>query len=451
MSAFYATGRLLWRPASLFMILPLAFSVVVAAVELPRGPLDFVDAIRSQSAKPDVIVSLWRFATVFSGFMGVFVSSVMRELQHTAFAATLPALTRRLLLGRLVCGIFLAAGLVALAAPFSASTALGIFGWSLLCFSLGGVAFDPALSKVESRGVPAILALIAFRPSYIEEVAAASPASFAMAASAAALGVAGREFSRAVVRRRPDIPMASGLTVNSQHLRQHWRQASVKDSEWTVDLSRGNLLSWLRAGLYEGYGGQKMGQTMFALWLIGITVITGYLTDNPMMVVFFPWIFMDGRLHLQPKFLHPLNRATRARLFFASSVVESFRAIMLGVAGLAILYLLGYPLVKDADIGSASRAAAMLLALAAWAPMTHLTKLRGPLDGTMSGKRGGIQFAVNMAYVSVAMVTALSLKFLAPSQPLALAAMTALLFATHATYWVALRRHFATKDLIVAQ
>ena len=451
MSAIYTTGRLLWRPAILFLILPLSVVSVAAMWDLPNWS-EVPAAMRSGLATPAVKLAFWRFATLLPAVLGLLLSYTMRELQHTAYAWTLPDLSRRLRFGRTVCGLTVSAALAALVVRlFDTAGVLDIFAWSWLCFALGGVAFDPALSKIESRGVPAILALIAYRPSYVEQVAAAAPIAFAVAASAAAFALTWREFSGTIVRRRPHIPMMAALTLNPEHVRQHWQRVSGKDSEWTGNLSRGGLLSWVRAGLYEGYGGHKVGHVTLALWQLTITVTVGYFTDNPMMVVFFPWIFMEGRLHLQPRFLHPMNRAERASLFFAGSLVESLRAILLGVAGLAILYLAGYPFEAIPDHESAAGLAAMVLAFAAWSPIGHLSKLRGPLDTATTGKRAGFQFGLNMAYVSLAMVTALSLGIFGPSQEFALAAMTALLLATHTAYWLALRRHFARADLIVAR
>lgn len=458
MTAMSATTRLLWRPASVLVIIPMASAAVLAMWDLPDWVFNVAGAWRSAEATPAVTLAFWRFATLLAGVMGLILSGVIRELQHTAFAWALPGISRRLRFGRIVSGLALSAAVAALfVALFDTASVLSIFAWSWLCFALGGVAFDPVLSKIESRGVPAILALVAFRPSYIEEVAAAAPLVFAVAASTAAFVLARREFSAAVVRSRLQVPTMFAPTLNPQLARQYWQRDSRKDSEWTVNLIGGDFLNWLRAGTYEGYGGHKVSHTTFALSQLAIIVPLGYFTDNPMMVVFFPWIFMEGRLHLHTKFLYPLGRAARASLFFLSSLVESLRALLLGVSGLALLYLVGYPLESayplegNAGTENTLRLAAMLLAFAAFSPISHLSRLRGPWDGTTSGKRAWLQFGLNMAYLSLAMVVAMSLHIFGPSPKVALAALTALLLTTHTAYWLALRRHFATRDLVVAQ
>ncbi|HUR92368.1 MAG TPA: hypothetical protein VMY38_06820 [Gemmatimonadaceae bacterium] len=441
MSALYATGRLLWRPAILITLFPLALIIALAFWDLPNATLG---AANDSAAR----ITLWRFATLVPAMFGLLLSMTMRELQHTLFAWTLPDLSRRLRLGKAVIGAVIAAGIAAAALPFSQpGLSVAVLGWSWLSFAAGGAVFDPVLSKIESRGVALIVAALAFSPLYVQRVMQLQPHVIGMLAAVTGALLMTREFGGVLARKRP-LTFTTAVSGTAA-TRNYWAGQTQRNVEWSTDLSEGGLTSWLRAAHHEGYGGAKAGFLTMKLGQLAITVFTGFISAAPNMVVFFPWIFMDGRRQLLTMLPYPVQRSQRASLFFLSSLLDSLTAAALGLTGLGILLAAGYSF-EGTSVGTSTIGlATMLLSFAAWAPVNHWTNVRGPFDKTMTAKAGIKRLALLLVYVTLAMSPGLLFRIFVPPGGAAWIGLAGFAVITHAAYWFALRRHFARADLVV--
>lgn len=442
MTALYATRRLLWQPAILIALFPLGL-VVGLAFWPPNASLSGVD----HGAARD---TLWRFATLVPAMSGLLLSMVIRELQHTLFAWTLPDLSRRLRLGKAVAATVIAAGIAAASLPFSQpGMSVAAFGWSWLSFAAGGVVFDPVVSKIESRGIGLIIVSLALRPQLVQQAIELQPYGVGLLAVVIGALLVTREFGAVLTRKRP-FTFTSAITSTAA-TKQYWTRQTQRDVEWSTNLAKGGLMNWLRAAHLEGYGGGKGGFVAMKLGQLAITVITGLVAAAANMVVFLPWIFMEGRRQLLTALPYPVSRSQRAQLFFLSSVADSLVAAALGLAGLGIMIAAGHQFVGDGTETKPLGLVTMMLSFAAWAPLIHWSNVHGPFDKTMTPKAGIKRFAILMAYVSLAKSPEFLFRAFVPPGSGAWVGLFGFAIITHILYWLALRRHFARADLVVAR
>ena len=446
MTSLYAMGRLLWRPALLVALFPLGLITALSFWEVPSASLALADA--------DAVtrITLWRFTTLVPAMVGLLLSMLMRELQHTLFGWTLPDLPRKLRLGKAVVGTVLAAGIAAASLAFARpDVSAAVFGWSLFSFAAGGVILDPVLSKIESRGLGVLFAALAFRPLYVERAMELQP--YAMAALAAVAGILllKREFGMDLSRKRPFTFTAAVFGSAPASLRHYWTRQTSRDVQWSTDLAEGGLMNWLRAAHHEGYGGGKGDFLTMKLGQLAVTVIIGLIMAAPDMVVYFPWIFMEGRRQLLTRLPYPVHRSQRAKLFLLSNLLDSLTAAALGLTGLGIMAAAGYRFEGQGAGTSSVGLVPMMLSFAAWAPLMHWTNIRGPFDATMTGKDGVKRFAVLMAYVALAMAPGFIFPDFVPPSRAGWVGLVSLAVVTHTLYWLAIRRHFARADLVAAR
>lgn len=448
MRTLHATGRLLWRPAILIALFPLALVTALALLDFTSESMAVAgpgtDAARH---------TLWRFATLVPAAVGLLISLLTRELQHTLFAWTLPALSRKLLLGKLfIGGIF--AGAVALASiPFSdAQLSLALFGWSLLSFAIGGVVFDPVRSKVEAYGAALIVAALAFRPLYADSMMELQPLVAGPLAAFAALALVQREFGRSLSAERPLTFMSPTWSLNSSASRQYWARRATNDAEWTRSLHRGRSLDWILAGAHESFGARRGGYAAYWAIQITIVVIMSYLTDNPGMAAMFPWIIvgMTG-LQLSSRLTYPIDRSERASLFFMSSVADTIAASTAGLVSIALLFVIG-PRTQWMGGGQPFGDTLMSLAFfAAFSPIGHWAKTRGSYsDQVAKSARSALRyFAFQLPFMFLAVSVAMPMEAFSLAIRMGTASVAFVLI--HGAFWLALRRHFGTKDLVVTR
>ena len=445
MKTFYSAGRLLWRPAILLALFPLGLVTGLAFWDMPGA------AMGTEAANTAARETLWRFATIVPAAVGFLISLVLREVQHTVFAWTLPDLARRLRLAKAVVGGFIAAGVAAAAfSLFDTQPAFAIFGWSALAFALGGVMFDPVLSKLEGRGLGLVVAILGFRPEYVARIMEVQPFLVGGLAILAALVLLRREFSPALTRRRALTFLPPAWSVTHSATRQYWARQATSDSEWSGRLDTGSTFSWITAGAHEAYGARKFGYAGAMSIQVAIAIVASYFTGNVTMVGMFPWIVigMSG-LQLSSRFLYPINRRERATLFFLSTLTESMVAAAAGLIGLGFLNLVG---VRDSagietSVGEASSFVAYLVALA---PISYWAKIRGSWAEQAAGSAGmSVKFfAFHLTFIILASSAAMMTHEFLPG---ALGVAAALFLVIHTAYWFALHRHFATKDLVLAR
>lgn len=452
MSALSATGRLLWRPAIILALFGLA-----GVTGLAFWDFNFDSAAPGSGpqapAEDAAYVTLWRFATIVPAMAGALLSLLMRELQHTLFAWSLPGLSRRLLLGKTIAGALFATGMGLVAARFwGAPVAVAIFGWSWLTFATGGVALDPVLPKIESRGAALLMVALWFRPLYVERLMAIQPYLGGSLAVAVGTLLLVREFGATLSRRRPLTFFSADGANTPEKSRQYWASHGAADRDWTRSLSRGEIAAWVLAGIHESYGGRRGAYGALLAWQMAMLVVYCYLVGNLAMAAIFPWIFIGtSAVHLSRRFLYPLDRRERAKLFFASTLVEILTVSLVSTSALAIMSAIGTRPGVGTDGQTVAETLELLAFFVALAPIGQWAKVRGSIVdlGTSSAYTAARYFAYQAVFMAVALSISMAARNYAPDASLWIAAAVSL--AAYGTFWFALQRYFATKDLVVAR
>jgi hypothetical protein len=381
------------------------------------------------------------------------LSLLMRELQHTVFAWTLPDLSRKLRLGKAVFGAAIAAGIAVVSLPFSApASAVAIFGWSWLSFSAGGVVFDPVLSKIEARGVALVIGALAFSPLQVERLADAQPYLMGALATVGGVLLLGREFGESLSRLRPVTFMPSMWTNAPGAARQYWQRSNASEVQWNRSLFRARRADWILAGAYEAFGLRKWGFGSALAMQIMITVVYCYFLGNLVMAVVFPWIAVGTTgLQLSTRFLYPLARSDRAKLFLLSSLAETLAVSAAAVVALGILYTIGTRSGVETDGRTIGDVLALLGFFVALAPIGQWAKTRGSYVERASTAPGVAlrYFAFQVGFMIVAATIHFAVQEFAPAATSWIAG--AIFLATLGIFWLALRRYFATKDLVAAR
>ncbi len=450
-----AVGALVRRPAILVAVFPLAAATVLAPWDLPNGPLDVVNAARTGIATDEIRVALWRLATLLPAAAGWLLSFSTREIRHSAFSWSLPELSRRLQVGTFVAGAIATAPIVALMIRTSGvETGVAGFGWGLLCFALGGSAFDPVLSKLESRSVPILIGLLAFRPHYVDQLFAIQPLALGALAAAAAWLILRRDFSRSASRRRPLAEVSPQWSSSPSNTRQYWARRSTNPREWNGSLATNDLIAWVRAGIYETFAGRRGGLARLVLFQTTFVTLFGYFLEAPHMAVVFLWIYV-GTIATQMRtvFLYPIGRGRRATLFFVSTFAETLAFAALALGMILLIFALGLRGGAPLRYDSVAENLMYLVFFVVWAPLAHWPKLRGSWAEMSPSPRSAIRhFVFLTAYMLLAMGSAaLFQRIASTSLAVNLSAVVAFGLATFAIYWVALRRYYRTADLLVAR
>jgi hypothetical protein len=333
--------------------------------------------------------------------------------------------------------------------------ATAAFGWAILCFALGGVAFDPVLSKVESRGVAAILALLVFRPGYLEDVILLQPLLFAAVSTLASGIVLHREFSPTLSRKRPLLGVPPAWTNTPHGVSQYWSRSSAPSRPWNETLANDRLLGWLRAGYYEAYGGVRHGWAGRGVVQVALAMAVAYFMGSPQMVVAMSWVvlFTIGT-QLRTTFLYPVSRSQRAALFFATTVLETFAIAALALAAVTVLFAFAPQTNAPPPNDTLGGVATFLVFFIAWAPVGHWAKIREPWTGKNSPPaRLALRFlGFQIAYIILAMVSVTWFqRLLAGPSSASWVAAAVLAAAIYAVYWLAIRRYYRTSDLVIAR
>jgi hypothetical protein len=455
MSSIHTLGRLVWRPAGWLLLFSAGLVSIAAGWNLAHGPVDLADAARYGESTRQLRWTVWRLVTLLPALVGMMLSLSVRELQHTFFAWTLPGLSDGLRDGKMGIGVTSGALLAFFAARIvGPENATAVFGWALLCFALGGVAFDPVLSKLESRSVRVILILLVLGPEYLEEAVRLQPLLFAAFSTLAFLLLLRREFSVELFRQRPLIGVSPTWATTPHGTRQYWARSPAPTREWYVMLEHNRLLDWLRSGYYEAHGGDRLGWVAIAILQLSIFVAVAYFLADPMMVVVMSWVLlgMSGS-QLRAKFLYPLSRPQRATLFFVSTALETAATTSLALVAATILFTIGPAGNAPSYEHTFGEVASFIVFFFAWAPVGHWAKIREPWsDDVSSSVRLALRFlGFQVAYVVVGAVSAILFQRLLATPSLSWAALGILIAAIHATYWFAIRRHYRTNDLVFAR
>ena len=438
MSSAYTLGRLVWRPATLLVLFPIALSLLMVLLEA------------------DGVISLWR-AHATLALSGAIVALIAREPQAAMFGWTLPGLNSQMSKAAAAIGILGALIAGALFTPVAGiSMGVAMFGSSLLAFALGMELVDPVRNGKYRAGIFLFLVAVVFRPEYPHRTALISPVLFGLLTGCAAAFLFYRSHSRATMRNRPFVADMSYGLPGVEALRGYWAKRKSPEQVWSLPLQRAGVRTWISAAIYESFNGRAGGWPRYVSFQMAIGITLAYALNGPWFVALsIIQIFVLSGLQLRMRVLYPLSRERQASLNYAFSFVEN--ALLCSVSGIAIWLLYSYGpghFQAFANPGNPPPilAAAFVGVVFALAPLAQWAKTRGPLltPAGSNPNRWSRSYLYWIAFMVVYLLITTPLKIEIIKPATAWSAISALAVVVQALYWLALRRHFRRADLITS-
>lgn len=446
-------ARLLWRPAAL--VLPVTLLWISMWPLLPL--LEAMDN-PGAGATTDVIArSLWGFSTVVAAAAGGFLGFATRDVLDATFAWSVPSLRDRVLKGKLWFGLALSLLAPVLLWHFTRLVAPAMIANGLMWFGIGSLLSYRTRPLVLLRAAQLSVAAGAFGVEKLQH----NFESWPLIASAFALAVvtliARRELAADTARQRALLPPRSiAIALGRRAARADSRGEGTVERPWNRSPRTGSVIDWYLATKYETFGGKRFG--WLGLLSLQIAFASGftYIMGNPEMVALMAIIYFGALgCHLRDSLLYPISRSRRALAVFGFSLADNFLYCLIVSLALIALYSLGLPqpFADDTRIGSHPL---MPVALTfAWAPVAQWGAARYPMKSWFEPKIGRAFFArfglQLLCYFAVFLSLSLFSEWDAMN-PVSFKIGAVLLLATtvQLTYWAALRRNFARRDLVAA-
>jgi hypothetical protein len=431
MTGLGTLARLVWRPAALLVLLLATWAAALPMLILwEEGRLDRAP---------------WLGVVLVPALLGLALSWLRLELQHTFLSTVLPGLRRRLLAGTLLLAILVAgaAGVVVGPAPWPATLATAAV--ALFWFAAGSMVQDVAFPR--ALRWPLILAFIpaAFRPAGLQDLIHAWPWAVTALSVPAAVGLMVATFSRRAARARPFLwsPLAPGNRT------QYWAGRTGRAGRtraWRESLATERLGPWLRAAMHESSGGRFSFQT-FVLLNAFMGVVWGQLMGMTGFFIIMAGLYLSfGRAQLTSGLFHPLGRADRARLAVAGAGVEAAALAAAGAMLVLVVLAAGVPTLPWFTGEGRETGWALVIAVSwAWAPVAQWPAIRWPASG-QAERPLGQWFGWWALFVVAATASALLLAGRPPL--LAAGAIIAVAGLTQSAFVLAVRRHYASGDLL---
>lgn len=434
-----ALTRLLRRPAMLYVLLPLFWAIGIPVLMLAEAGTPVQSLLDGSMAEP-VRTARWHLTILVPAAIGLAVTIARLEVQHAMFSWTLPGLRRRLGAGTLLVALTLALGLGFLAGRGDAPwTGIAAFSVALLSFAVVGAALDVALPDALRWTAIAALAVAAFRPAALADVAVSRPIPVIALSLASAAVLFGFQFSVRAARRRRF--RWSSVAPGSKTL--YWAARSVAFRDWKHSLAADRYGPWLRAAEYERSGGRGL---VPYLMIVGVHVALAHLMSAPeLFLVWAGMLYAHGRLQLGSSLLYPLSRTRRARLAALGLEVEAVVLIALAVPVLLVIRAVDVPVIAwfAEPRGKVTWAAVLAMAWA-WAPLAQWAAARRTAHDADS-RWDAAWFVPFILYFIAASVSA---RLTAGLEPYALAALTiGGGLALRAVHWDRIRHYYADADL----
>ncbi|HUQ18477.1 MAG TPA: hypothetical protein VM099_02595 [Gemmatimonadaceae bacterium] len=441
--------RLMWRPAAPMMLFPLFLAMMYPFLKTAGGPASMVAAMSSGFATLPLRAAFWMGCATVPATAGAIVGFVMREPLHSPMGWMLPGYARRLSPPMYVIAVLVSLFIsIPVARVSNPAVTIAAFCVCLFAFSCGWVVFDPAASRLHRWASVTLLLLMVFCPRYFVQAAEEHPLYFGFASLAVALLSIGLFTTKEVVRLRALLPTTAGR----MNLGVHRRFTSGR-AAWATTRGYGvDILSLLRAGIFETHGGRRFSYAGSLVWTVIVVIAMSVLTASPfniMMIVLFCVGMTPG--HLKNAFPYPISRGRRAKAFFMSSLFDTFAAAATAVAGVVLVLALGFWRTDpDAMRDSPARAIAAILSLALFAPVAQAAMAPGFSQSQKTIATKNKIFAV--AFVFVWILVALTLeRILFPethSVPnFQWVSLTVAFVLIQTAFWIYLRWYFAKKDL----
>lgn len=202
------------------------------------------------------------FFAVFAlpAFAGWLAGAMVREFQHTTFAALLPNVRIRIASGFLISGLavtVIVATWIALAisSPLNLPVLLGI---GLGAYCLGGIIIDTPSAWITTLNV-ALAVLVIARSRELARISGDHPWMTAVICLGLVALCHSRLFARSTFRRRPfrttrPFPGRYSLEKSQRYELRRSLQAGPKSSDWRAGYLGTDPWSWVRAAMHETHG-----------------------------------------------------------------------------------------------------------------------------------------------------------------------------------------------------
>jgi hypothetical protein len=436
-------ARLLWRPALLWMALPLFWAVAIPLLILGETGTP-VRSIWTGDVTDPVRTAAWHVVVLVPAVLGLALAFPRLELQHALFSWMLPSGRRRLLVGTLAMALP-AATVVALPVVRIAPMPVGLAAVAIafFWFVTASAAVDVAVPRaLRWSGVLALL-LAALRPGVVGRLVESWP----WAAGAGAVGAAASLLAVQFSRRSSRVRHFRWSSASTGATALYWAQRREVLRDWTHSLATGRVGPWLRAIAYEGSAGGAVPFPWSHALMAAFAVAWGHITNQPPMVVILGGLFLShGRLQLASTVPYPLSRVRRAQLAATGNMIEAatFGAAM--VAMLVAVRTAGVPVLGWFVEDSPRYGWAVVIGMTwAWAPIAQWSAIRWP--GWRLTGRFEARFLV--PWLAYALLATAGARLLTGQTPLALAAwVIGIAAAVQVAHWIAVYRHFARRDLV---
>lgn len=372
MMGLNALFRLLWRPVSLGLLFPLGLIAALFLLVYPPDP-----HVHPHPPLPPGNLNV--FALVFSGVAGLYVGSVVFELQNTLLSWILPALRRKLLSSLLLVGITTAIIVTWLCKLFEGPAPwMAVFTSGLLWYSMGlGLStmrfLDVRIRNIRLCGAATLTLVLLVAAGFVinrfSDIYITQPV---LCVVLTMLGVSIYLYRILEVKtfRRSPLVSIQEMLVSKGNTTRIWNRVAP--------LTR--LFDWIRAGEFENLGFNRGGWPAKAVVQSCIVVVGGaaldFLMDGISLAFFVTYVFsssLTACMFLQKGWHYPLSRNQMARLAFCSSFLSNAVS-----CGILLLTFLSYEVLIGRYAGFDFYRLLTLTFI--FAPSCHWARLRHGLD-----------------------------------------------------------------------
>ncbi len=372
--------RLLWRPVLLAWALLIAVFALAPGLLVAGGPRAVLAALRTGSADPGSAQALADALFVLPAVAGLFTGLAVRNVESKLFGWMLPGMYTVHALS--LTGLALLASLpaVAVAATAGAGPAGAILAFDVLVFCAAFSLFD----RVATRGAlwvgPLVGAAGWLRADDLL-AAVVRHETAALAALPVGLLLLPLSYGRGARRTRLLLPPWRGWFASTGDGAPEARDGKQTPYRRLTSSSGAGTLAWVHALRLERFGGVRGGAwTNRALMLaVGSLMLLFMGTSGGGEV----WVVIAGMAHtLTPGPLlpvpYPLSRGDRARVTWASSLLDNLQVAAVLGAGVLLLHVVQVSF-SLSHLPARGALALMPLAVLAWAPILQAFSVRrGP-------------------------------------------------------------------------
>jgi hypothetical protein len=379
---------------------------------------------------------------------------ITRDVLQSPFAFVIPAMPRRILLGKVGLALAIAAFLgVQVGMTFGWERAAPIVACTLLFFSLGAALSDPVFPRTAVWIVGPLLVIPVWEPSRVQHLFDQLPIIGSLGALAIAAVLAARELDPDTARRRT-LGRSGGARSGRIGIAASFRTLALSSPVWRGRPASGRMGDWLEAIHYETFGSRRLEWPTSVLWAVGLNCGMAVVLRNPSFAAVMGLVNLSIVGHrMNGRWAYPASRSQRADLLWLASLMDSSAYFLAAALVLPLAFSLDLPQTNLMTGGTMryGLTAPLLVAFMA-APIVQWPRLTSNLPPPKLKQFGPLWLSVsfrNVAAVAVVTFVLELLFFVRAYVSMTAAVVFGVLLATAFQYylWVNLRHHFRVTDL----